>query len=230
MSSLAETSKTIRGRARDMSIKTGNPNSGSLHSSESDDTFPTGSFVYIPKPSSATAEPGSKKIEALLSTDWRNNRRPRADTSIDPPKTAIPAKIMSSPKPVLRVDTSRVTCDRIRDTPVAAEFIHSAPATKKEFADADDAENENHGTSGIELQANFGNSFTVHADLSDLISLDTITEGQSDHFDGSGSISSRFIKVTPADCTPSSSMSFEFPQVLAEMEKVDDGRTFLTQS
>ncbi|KAK8005403.1 hypothetical protein PG990_011440 [Apiospora arundinis] len=219
MSSLAETSKAIRGRARNLSIKTATSNISSLHSSESDDTFSTGSFVHVSKPSSATAEPGSKKIEALLNTDWRTNRRPRAETFNDPPKTAILPNPKSPLKPVLRVDTSRVTCDRIRDTPIDAEFIHSAPATKKEFANADDA--ENHGTGEPEeLQANFNSSFAVRTDLSDWMSLSArirehLTRPHSS--DDSTGFPPAVIKVTPVDCSPNGLQSPVFP--LARMEK-----------
>ncbi|KAK7973007.1 hypothetical protein PG996_007236 [Apiospora saccharicola] len=243
MSSLAETSKAIRGRARNLSIKTATSSSGSVHSSETDDTFSTGSFVHVSKPSSSTAELGSKKIEALLNTDWRTNRRPRADT-FDPPKTAVPPKPKSSPKPALRVDTTRVTCDRIRDTPVDPDFIHSAPATKKEFALANDVENQNTNETH-ELQSGFnnsfgldsrsscglgsGSSFSVHTDLSDLMYLNPNIRDSLGSLHHPGDISfSPTIKVTPAECLESGLQKPEFP--LASMKKVEEGHKFITQS
>ncbi|KAK7917260.1 hypothetical protein PG985_010868 [Apiospora marii] len=243
MSSLAETSKAIRGRARNLSIKTGTSSSGSVHSSETDDTFSTGSFVHVSKPSSSTAEPGSKKIEALLNTDWRTNRRPRADT-FDPPKSAVLPKPKTSPKPVLRIDTTRVTCDRIKDSPVDPDFIHSAPATKKEFALADDAESrsthETHelqpssgssfGTdSGSSFGVDSGSSFSVSADLSDLITQNPRIKDSLSFLRHAGDISfSPTIKVTPAECSEGGLQTPEYP--LANMKKVEEGQKFITQS
>ncbi|KAK7946768.1 uncharacterized protein PG986_011089 [Apiospora aurea] len=227
MASLAETSRAIRGRARNLSIKTAASSGVSVHSSETEDTFSTGSFVHVSKPSSGAAEPGSKKIEALLSTDWRTNRRPRADT-YDPPKTAALSKPKISPKPALRVDTSRVTCNKIRDSPIDPVFIHSAPATKKEFALADEAENQNTNTTH-ELQASSGSSFDVHADLSDLILQNARIRDSlsfSRHSDNTGF--SPMVYVTPAEWSESSSQTAEFP--LAKMKKVDEGQKLITQS
>lgn len=243
MSSLAETSKAIRGRARNLSIKTVTSSSGSVHSSETDDTFSTGSFVHISKPSPGVAEPGSKKIEALLNTDWRTNRRPRADT-FEPPKTAALPKPKGSPKPVLRVDTTRVTCDRIKDLPVDPDFIHSAPATKKEFALADDAENQgtnetyelqpssgsSFGTdSGSSFGMDSGSSFSVHTDLSDLITTQNARIKDSLRFlHHSGDIGfSPTIKVTPAEWLESGLQTTDFP--LASMKKVEEGQKFITR-
>lgn len=243
MSSLAETSKAIRGRAHNLSIKTGTSSSGSVHSSETDDAFSTGSFVHLSKPSSSTTESGSKKIEALLNTDWRTNRRPRADT-FDPPKTAGLPKPKTSPKPVLRVDTTRVTCDRIKDSPVDPDFIHSAPATKKEFALADDAENQSTNETH-ELQPSSGSSFGMesgssfgidsgspsgfYADISELITENARIKNSLCFAHHSDDIEfSPTIKVTPAECLESGLQKPEFP--LASMKKVEEGQKFITQS
>ncbi|KAK8024265.1 hypothetical protein PG993_012331 [Apiospora rasikravindrae] len=227
MATLAETSKAIRGRARNLSIKTATSSGVSVHSSETDDTFSSGSFVHISNPSSGAAEPDSKKIEALLNTDWRTNRRPRADT-YDPPKTAALAKPKISLKPALRVDTTRVTCDKIRDSPIDPDFIHSAPATKKEFALAEDAKNQRTDETN-ELQTSSGSSFDVHADLSDLILQNARIRDSLSFFRQSDNMGfSPTVFVTPVECSESSSQMAEFP--LAKMKKVEEGQQLITQS
>ncbi|KAI5927398.1 hypothetical protein F4810DRAFT_365032 [Camillea tinctor] len=90
--------------------------------------------------------PAPKRSEALLNSDWRNNRRHRSDSSdhhelltAPPDKLRFTQEEIKAPKKKLKVDTSIAQTyglRRYRESPIDPDFIFSAPATKQEFLDA----------------------------------------------------------------------------------------------
>ncbi|KAI0601525.1 hypothetical protein F4775DRAFT_400586 [Biscogniauxia sp. FL1348] len=95
-----------------------------------------------------TAEkpPAPKRSEALLNSDWRNNRRHRSGSSeqyelltAPPDKLKFSNEETKAPQRKLKLDTAAAQSygpRRYRESPIDPDFIFSAPATKQEFLDA----------------------------------------------------------------------------------------------
>ncbi|KAI1643543.1 uncharacterized protein F4817DRAFT_319652 [Daldinia loculata] len=137
-----------RASALKLSVKT------DLHMEDPASTIPTGmGFTQV-----ASAPPRKvqfdttnevpsvpKASEAMMNSDWRNNRRNGSGAHFAVPATAsvetTEFQKAGGKKPKkLTIDTAlanEVTVRRYRDTPIDPDFIHSAPITKKDYETAD---------------------------------------------------------------------------------------------
>ncbi|KAI1798926.1 hypothetical protein F4811DRAFT_568955 [Daldinia bambusicola] len=90
--------------------------------------------------------PAPKASEAMMNSDWRNNRRNGNGVPLAAPVTAGLERTefqMAGKKNLkkLTIDTSisnGAGVRRYRDTPIDPDFIHSAPITKKDYETVDD--------------------------------------------------------------------------------------------
>ncbi|KAI0849258.1 hypothetical protein F5Y00DRAFT_269560 [Daldinia vernicosa] len=86
-----------------------------------------------------------KASEAMMNSDWRNNRRNGSGARLAVPVTASVEttefqKAGGRNTKKLTINTAlanEMTVRRYRDTPIDPDFIHSAPITKKDFETAD---------------------------------------------------------------------------------------------
>ncbi|KAF3058612.1 hypothetical protein GL218_05888 [Daldinia childiae] len=86
-----------------------------------------------------------KASEAMMNSDWRNNRRNGSGAHLTVPATASVEttefqKAGGKKVKKLTIDTAlanQMTVRRYRDTPIDPDFIHSAPITKKDYVTAD---------------------------------------------------------------------------------------------
>ncbi|KAI8956958.1 hypothetical protein F5Y11DRAFT_364483 [Daldinia sp. FL1419] len=87
-----------------------------------------------------------KASEAMMNSDWRNNRRNGSGAPLVMPATASVEKTEfqkagAKNAKKLTIDTTLVNktaVRRYRDTPIDPDFIHSAPITKKDYETVDD--------------------------------------------------------------------------------------------
>ncbi|KAI1488889.1 hypothetical protein F5X96DRAFT_47499 [Biscogniauxia mediterranea] len=94
----------------------------------------------------AEKSPAPKRSEAMLNSDWRNNRRHRRDSSENYELLTAPADKLKftndeikAPQRKLKIDTTAAQSygpRRYRESPIDPDFIFSAPATKQEFLNA----------------------------------------------------------------------------------------------
>ncbi|KAI0108158.1 hypothetical protein F4814DRAFT_454999 [Daldinia grandis] len=118
-----------------------------------------------------------KASEAMMNSDWRNNRRNESSYHLAVPATASVEttefqKAGGNKPKKLTVDTTlanKVTIRRYRDTPIDPDFIHSAPITKKDYETAD---NETRPGSPEEVQYSSNN--TTRPVISPIANMSTI--------------------------------------------------------
>lgn len=184
-------------------------------------------------------KPAASKIsEALLSTDWRKDCRQQG-----PPPTAPAKKVQFSSdeikpqKPKFDVTAAdNYGLRRYRDVPVDPDFIHSAPATKKEFdivRDEDDyIEDEDEDEDHIFFQSpqHQTTEFKQTSEsnllqLKQLITTPKEIESATTRDSASAAMSPYFM-VSPAFGTKGFDLEFPF----AEIQAVKHGKRFQTGS
>ncbi|KAI8629974.1 hypothetical protein F5Y19DRAFT_66179 [Xylariaceae sp. FL1651] len=194
-----------------------------------------------------------KLSEALLNTDWRNNRRRRGDsTEKYPPLLTAPPEKLAFSREEIKVKPQRSNehdngygLRRYRESPIDHEFIFSAPATKKEFFEAqEEAEPQ---PAGIIIETEFAEQRMKRSsgigNLKPIVRLNEMTPTTRGGFEkilywdqqhGSpntsqrGSLlhgSSSITAVSPADLSATSYDKVEFP--LAEICAVKGAKRFL---
>ncbi|KAI1499847.1 hypothetical protein F5X99DRAFT_265008 [Biscogniauxia marginata] len=138
-----------RAKAKGLTIKTNLPIDGSTQNKKNGDAFAQIATAPPHKHDfdKAAEKPSApKRNEALLNSDWRNNRRHRTDSSdtcelltAPPEKLNFTKEETKAPKKKLKIDTSMAGSNghrRYRESPINPDFIFSAPATKQEFFNA----------------------------------------------------------------------------------------------
>ncbi|RYP08483.1 hypothetical protein DL764_001871 [Monosporascus ibericus] len=247
MSTSGTSKVTSETKARGLKINTNLP-PGVFHYFSADENVTQKSGIFAQMATAPAAKqtfstencrPATPKIsEAMLSTDWRKNSRPQ-----DPLPTAPPKKVQFSSDGIkpkkLHIDTAAANnygmC-RYRATPIDPEFIHSAPATKREYGLA--CEDEGNLNYHIERGQSINSQ---EVDLRHLVRLKGFTpiqredlkriwdqDGQSLGFapgkdSSSASPFSPFMIVSPVNGI-NSFQSIEFP--LAEIREVRNSKRF----
>ncbi|KAI1653330.1 hypothetical protein F4813DRAFT_393778 [Daldinia decipiens] len=118
-----------------------------------------------------------KASEAMMNSDWRNNRRKGSSAHLAVPATASVEttefqKAGGKKAKKLTIDTAlanEMTVRRYRDTPIDPDFIHSAPITKKDYETAD-----NDSRPGSSEDVQYSSNDTTLSVVSPITNMSTI--------------------------------------------------------